>query len=201
MKNRSEFIMTEKTEETEEEIWKRFLRKQWKMVLIVAGVIAGAAIGALFVFLWVKDTTVAATPALATLGNWTMGYGMTFFLNILLWEFLIIGLPLIAAVLVILILWWKKLPEEEREEYKGDPNKKKSKKRRNAGGGGGGLSFLVFIVWMIIVFVEGRWNTAFSAWTLDYLIYSSLWAWGWVLLICGIPMAIVAIWWLRRELK
>ena len=198
MNNRSEFIMTEPTEE---EIWKKFLRKQWKMVVIIAGAIAGAAIGALFVFLWVKDTTVTATPALVNLGAWTMGYGMTFFLNILLWEFLIIGLPLIAAVIVILILWWYKLPDEEREEYKGDPNKKKSKKRRNAGGGGGGISFLVFIVWMIIVFVEGKWDTTFTLFPLDYLIFSSLFAWGLVLLICGIPMAIFAIWWLRRELK
>ncbi len=182
--------------EAEEEIWKKFLRKHWKMVVIIAGAIVGAAIGAVFVFLWVKTTTVAATPALATLGNWTMGYGMTFFLSILLWEFLIIGLPLIAAVIVILILWWYKLPDDEREEYKGDPKKKKSKKRRN---GGSGISFVVFIVWLIIVFVDGLWNTPFSAWTLDDLIFSALWAWGWVLLIGGIPIAIGAIWWLRRE--
>ena len=94
-------------------------------------------------------------------------------------------------------LWWKQVPEEERASYKSE--EKKSSKKSNKGGGF--VSFGITVVWLIIVYVNNMWNVAFESWIVAYLITSSLWACGLVLLIAGIPMLIGGIWWLRRELK
>lgn len=192
--------MTEEKEEHLDEVWKKFLRKHWKMVLIAVGGIAAAAIAGIMVFLVLKDWFVATSLVPATIGLWTIGYGVTFFFNILLWEFIYVGIPVIIAAVLFFVLWWTKLPEDEKEEYKREPKKKRSRGTK-AGGGSGGASFFIFIVWLIIVFVNNMWNTEFNLWTLDYLITSSLWAFGIVCLIGGIPLTIVLFWWLRRELK
>lgn len=192
--------MSEEKEKTKlDERWKKFLKKHWKLgLLVVAGLIV-AAIGAVLVFLVFKDYaqgTGGLVPL--TLGAWTLGYMVTFGLNLLLWEFLFIGIPVIIAAVVIMAIWWKRLPEEEKEEYKRDPKKGR---RGKTTGSGGGISFLYYIIWLIIVFAQGNWDLAFSSWTLNYLIDSSLLAMGLILLIGGIPITIGLIWWLRRELK
>lgn len=193
--------MVENQAENEKEIWVKFLQKHWKITLLMVSGLIVAGIGGLFVFLWVKDVTIATSPVLATFGQWTIGYVVTFILNLILWEFLIIGIPVIAAVVVIILQWWNKLPDDEKEEYKKEPKKRTPRSGMTAGGGGGIVWFLTFLVWLIIVFNDGNWNLVFQAWPVDYLIYSSLTAFLWVLLVAGIPVTIFVIWWIRREMK
>ena len=193
--------MSDKEEENKEEVWVKFLRSHWKMkILIVSGIIV-AGIGGLFVFLWFKDVALDTTLVPLTIGLWTVGYTVTFILNMIFWEFIIIGLPVIAAAVVIFLQWWNKLPDDEKEEYKKEPKKKTPRSGITAGGGGGIVWFLTLVVWLIIVFNDGKWNLEFQAWTFNDLIYSSLAAFLWVLLIAGIPVAVFVIWWIRREVK
>ncbi len=190
-------VMAEKVEEKEEEVWVKFLRKHWKMTFLIAGGLIVAGIGALFVFLWFK--TISGVTQV--LGDWTVNITINFFLNLLLWEFLIIGIPVIAAAVVIILQWWNKLPDDEKEEYKKEPKKRTPRSGITAGSGGGIVWLLTFFVWLIIVYTGGHWNTPFQNWTLDYFIESSLWAFLYVLLFAGIPVAIFVIWWIRREVK
>jgi hypothetical protein len=180
------------------EIWKRFLMRHWKMIAVF---IAGAVllfIGAILVYLWLVGYAQSIGLVPATLGLWTMGYLVTFILHLIFWEILFIGIPAIVAV-VIVYLWWKKLPAEEKEEYQ--RARFFGTRSRTTSGGGGGISFLAFIVFCIIVFTDGNWNLAFGTWTLDYLVYTYLWALILVLLVFGIPMALGLIWWIRHEMK
>lgn len=189
-------------EDLNDEVWKDFLRSHWKVTIIIAAGIILAGIGGLLVFLWFKDyAQLGGLVPNTVLSDWTVGFIVTFILNIILWEFLIVGIPVIAAAFVIFFQWWNKLPEEEKEKYKSEPKKKTPRRGMSAGGGGGMVWGLGTLVWLIIVFTGNMWNTEFNVWTLDYLITSSLMAFLWVLLIGGIPLAIVVIWWLRRELK
>ena len=185
--------MTE--EEKNDKAWKKFLKNHWKFCLIIAAGIVGAVIGAVIVFLWRVGAAPAALGTPPNIGAWTVGYCVTFILNLILWEFLLIGIPIIAAAISIYALWYRKLPEDERAEYE------KEEKKHHTRDGGGAVSFLVTITWLIIVWVTGYWNIAFSTWTFNYLISSWLWALLWDLIIFGIPIAIGAIWWLHRELK
>jgi len=175
--------MPEKEEQLGDEVWKKFLRKHWKMsILFVIGVVV-AAIGAFLVFFWFKDHAQAITLVPEYLGNWSVGTIVTLILHLIFWEFIIIGIPAIAVAGVI-FLWWRKLPEEEKKEYKGWSKKSTA--------GSGGFSFLIWIAWLIIVYTDDMWHKPFvdTLWTFDYLMSSWIWAVIWVLIICGIPMVV-----------
>lgn len=193
--------MPEKEEQLEDGIWKKFLRKRWKMsILIVIGIVV-AAIGAFLVFLRFADDAQATTLAPATLGNWSVGTAVAFMLRLIFWEFIIIGIPVIAVAIVIYSQWWLFLPEEEREEYKGEPKKRGLRTGTTAGSGGGFFSFLTWIAWLVIVYTQGKWDLELQLWTFNDLISTWIWALIGILIICGFPMALFVIYWLRRELK
>ena len=184
--------------ETGNKIWKKFLRKQWKMVvLFIVGAIL-ASIGATLVCLWVVGEVQLAGLVPATLGLWSMGHLVTFLLRLVFWEVLIIGVPVILAAVAIIFLWWKKIPDRERREYRRGHLFGTRSRPTN---GKDVLSPLVFIVFCIKVFLDGNWNVAFGTWTFDYVVYSFLWALIWVLIIFGIPMMLGGTWWIRHEMK
>jgi len=184
--------------ETSNKIWKKFLRKQWKMVvLFIVGAIL-ASIGATLVCLWVVGEVQLAGLVPATLGLWSMGHLVTFLLRLVFWEVLIIGVPVILAAVAIIFLWWKKIPDRERREYRRGHLFGTRSRPTN---GKDVLSPLVFIVFCIKVFLDGNWNVAFGTWTFDYVVYSFLWALIWVLIIFGIPMMLGGTWWIRHEMK
>lgn len=184
--------------ETGNKIWKKFLRKQWKMVvLFIVGAIL-ASIGATLVCLWVVGEVQLAGLVPATLGLWSMGHLVTFLLRLVFWEVLIIGVPVILAAVAIIFLWWKKIPDRERREYRRGHLFGTRSRPTN---GKDVLSPLVFIVFCIKVFLDGNWNVAFGTWTFDYVVYSFLWALIWVLIIFGIPMVLGGTWWIRHEMK
>ncbi len=193
--------MAKSNEELSDEVWKNFLRRHWKMTIIIAGGIAGAAIVALFVFLWVLADVQATGLVPATLGQWTVGYFFTFILNVILWELVFVGSWVIPVAVVIFFQWYKKLPDEEREEYEGEPKKKWPRRGISAGGGGGLISILVGLTWLIIVWNDGRWNLEFQLWTLNDWVYSWIAAGLWDLLILGVPVALVLIFWIRNQMK
>ena len=183
--------------ENDKKIWKQFLRKHWKIVvLFVVGTIL-ASIGAILVYLWFVGDAQLTGLVPTTLDLWTMGHFVTFLLYLILWEFLFIGIPVILAA-VAGWLWWKKLPDDEKKEYKRGHLFGKHSRRTDASGG---ISFLVFIVFCIKVYLDGNWGVAIATWKFDYLVYSYLWALIWILIIFGIPMALGGIWWIRHEMK
>ena len=128
------------------------------------------------------------------LGEWTVGYFFKFILNVILWELVFVASWGIPVVLIIYFQWYKKLPDEERKEYEG-------KHRRKSAGEGGGMSFFVGVRWLIIVWIDGRWNLAFQEWTFDDWVYSWLEACLWVLLVVGILGTIYIIWCLKMPEK
>ena len=190
-------MIVETESENGEKIWKKFLRKHWNIVvLFVVGAIL-VSIGAIFVYLWVVGDAQLTGLIPATLGLWAMGHIVTFLLHLIFWEAILIGIPVILAA-VVGWLWWKKLPDDEKEEYKrGHLFGKRSRRTE----GGEGISFLIFIVFIIKIYLDGNWNVAFATWTFDYIVYSCLLALIWVLIIFGIPIVIGGTWWLHREMK
>ena len=180
--------MMNTSEEQLDEEKKRFLLKHWKMTLVMAVCIAVAVIVALLVFLWVVNEAAAVMPA--SLGDWTVGYLITFILHLIFWELLLVvtwGIPLAA------VLYWQfsKLPDAELWKPQGG--------RRE---GGDAFGFFIGIAWLIMIWIDGRWNQTFEVWTFTEWIYSWLTALGWVLVIFGIPAVVILVLWLvNREMK
>ncbi len=185
-------------EETESEndsgAWKKFLRKHWNMLVywIITAIIA--AIGAILVYLWFVGDAQSTNLVPMTLGQWTMAHMITFILHLILWELLIIGIP-VAIAAIAGWLWWKKIPDEERKEYQFFG------KRPRTESGGGGISFLFFVAFCIKVYIDGNWNVAIASWTLDYVVDSMITILVWSAIIFGIPAIIIALIWLNHEIK
>jgi len=170
---------------------KRFLRRHWRMAIVFAAVIAAGATGAVLVLLWFVATAQATALVPALLGQWSIGAIITFILHLIFWELLLVGSWVLVIVLVIIFQWYLKLPEEERLE-----SRKRGRREESDAFG-----FLVGITWLIVVWLDGRWNLAFDSWTFNDWVYSFLAAFLWDLLIFGVPIALAFLWWMRREMK
>jgi hypothetical protein len=182
----------------EDKIWKTFLRRHWKISIVFLIAIIAVIIGAILVFLWFAGDAQATGLVPATLDLWTMGYLITFLLYLLLWEFLLVGIPVIVVVAAVYFLWWRRLPEWEREEYKRENLFfGRSSKRSN---GGNAITFLVNVLFILKVYIDGNWDVPFADWTFDYLVNSYVFALVLVLVIFGIPAILGVTWWVRREM-
>jgi len=173
---------------------KKFLSRHWKMSIFMIGGVALAAIVAFFVFLWVVAETQSAGLVPTVLGQWTVGYFITFILHVIFWELVFVATWALPIIAVIYGLWYKKLPAKEREEYKGG-------RRGKTAGEGGGFSFAVWLIWLVIVWFDGRWNLAFQSWAFDELVYSYVAACLVVLLPCCIGGLMYLIWLMRKGSK
>src|SRR5665647_119764 len=109
--------MSETESENGSKGWKIFLENHWKIFLLfVVGAII-ASVGVILVFLWSVGNAQSNGMVPTALGLWTMGNPVTFLLNLIFWEVLLIGVPAILAVVAVW-LWWKKLPYEEKKKYR-----------------------------------------------------------------------------------
>jgi hypothetical protein len=168
---------------------KRFLRTHWKMAVVIAALIAAGVIGAVLVLMWFVATAQATALVPSLLGQWSISAVVTFILHLIFWELLLVGSWILVIILVIVFQWYMKLPAEEREM--------RSKRGRREQGDAFG--FLVGITWLIVVWLDGRWDLAFNSWTFNNWVYSFLAAIAWDLLIFSIPIGLALLWWIRRE--
>lgn len=174
--------------------WKRFMRKHWRIVATigVAGILVVAA--TIDVFLWFVGNAQSSGLVPGTLGLWTMANLVNFILYAIFWELLLVGIPVVVAVVVGWVLW-KRLPIGELRGYR------LFRKRSRTSRGGGGVSLFFFIAFCIKVYLDGNWNVPISTWTLDYVVGTMVLILEWTLIILGIPAAIAAIWWTRYKMK
>ena len=188
-------IMAEENRsQMDSENWRKFLGRHWKVVALFAVGAILVLIGAIYFFLWFVSDAQSTGLVPASLALWTMGHLVTFLLNLIFWEILLIGIPVIIGAIAGW-MWWKKLPIEERKEYRFFG------KRTKAASGGNGFSLLLFIVFCIKISLDGKWNVPISTWTFDYLVNSMIVALVSILIIFGIPAAIGIIWWINHEMK
>ena len=186
--------MEESETENDSSTWRKFLKHHWKMLVywIIAGSIA--VIDAILVYLWFVGNAQSTGMVPTVLGQWSMAHLVTFILHLILWEVLIIGIP-VAIAAVVGWLWWKKIADKEREEYQFFGKGTRTEQ------GGSGISFLFFVAFCIKVFVDGNWDVAIAFWTLDYVVNSMIMIIVWTAVIFGIPAIIIGILWLINETK
>jgi hypothetical protein len=175
-----------------EKDWKMFMRKHWGIIALFAVAVVLAVAGAVYVFWWFAGNAQSTGLVPSTLSFWTMNNLVIYILNLIFWELVLIGIP-VGIGAVIGWQWWKRLPLEERYNLFG-----RSSRSRNAGGA---ISPLLFIAFAIKVFVDGKWNVAISAYTLDYVVESMITILIWIAAIIAIPATIAAIWWIHHEMN
>ena len=184
--------------ENDEKIWKKFLKKHWKMFVLFILVAIVAFIGAVYIFLWFVGDAQLTGLVPGTLGLWTMGHFVAFLLHLIAREILFIGIPIIIVVAAIYFLWWKKLPDQERNEYRRGHLFGKRSRRTD---GEGAITFLINVFFILKVYIDGNWDKPFADWTFDYLVYSCLTAFIWVAIVFGIPILIGGSFYIHSLIK
>jgi hypothetical protein len=181
--------MNQKNVKEEWEFFKKKVKEHWKIAL--AAIIAGvcAIIGATLVFLWHVQTSEFGAQGTANIGQWTVGWIWGFCLMLLLWELLFVGLPALGVFGIGGYLWWERLSEEEKKEFKDREKEAKKHRARKAGGAGG----VMFIPYSIYIYVIGHFGTQFGTFPYTFWLYAYFWTFIWMLIIIGIPAAIILI--------
>ena len=176
---------------SDEQYWKKKIKEHIPLfiVVIIAGVFA--FIGALVVIIWFIETSPIGAQGTALIGDWSLNWIVGFFILIILWELLFVGLPAGLFFGVGGYIWWKRLPDEEKAEFKAREKKNKHRKR-NAGGGGGG-GFLMFIAYCIYMGVQGSYYAPFSSQPYSYWVYGMFYTLMWLFIIIGIPICIILL--------
>ncbi len=149
--------------------WK-LLRKYWKYlaVFVIGGIVA--FIGGIFVFFWYVGTSAVGGQGTWTIDQFTIGNIVRWVIFLILYELAIIGIPTAVILGGLAFWWWKNLPQEEKDQFES------KKSRRKDAGSGGGFSILTAIIFLIIIFVQGNWNTPLGALSYSYLVFTWLWA-------------------------
>jgi len=168
------------------EFWKRKIQEHWRVFATFVIGCAAAVAGALLVLFWFIETSPAGAMGTATIGEWTLAWMWEFIIFLILWELLFVGIPVGVALGLGWYLWWKRLPVEEKAEFKG-----KWRGRRTAESGGFG--FAMFIVYSIYMYVQGDFFTPIGDYPYTYWVYAWFHMLGWLLVIFGIPAAVILI--------
>jgi len=182
----------------EEKIWKQFLRNHMSIFIVWIIIALGAIIAALYVLTWFVGNAQATGLVPEPLNLWALSHIIIFFIWLIIWMLILVGIPLAIIAGAFYVLWWKQLPQEERNAYKQGHLFGHRSKRSD---GGGALSFFIFIVFIIKIYLDGNWASPIASWSFDYLFSSWLTALFWVAGIIGIPLLIGLAWWIHYSLK
>ena len=173
--------------------WKAFVRKHYAAIAIFGVAVVLAIVGAVYVFLWFVANAQSSGLVPSSLGLWTMKNLVDFILNLIFWELLLIGIPIVVGG-VAAWQWWRRIPEAEWRAMR-------FRKRPGKGRGGGGGGLLFFIAFCIKVYLDGNWNVQISTFTVNYVVNSFVLILALFALIFGIPATIAGVWWIRRDIK
>ena len=179
----------------DEQFWKEEIKNHWKIFILCTVIIIILTIIAVNVLIWQIQTSAIGNYGTATFDQWSLEWVVIFIIVLVLWELLFVGVP--AGLIFGLggYFWWKRLPSEERIKLK--EQRSKHKKAR----GGCGFGFFMFIAYCIYVAIDGNFSTPFGNKPYSYWVYSYLLTIGWLLIIIGIPMAIIGLIYLRYWLE
>ena len=179
-----------KDEKQCDDSWIKFVKRHKEMTAFMVGGIAIAAVAAVLIFLSVVANAQASGLVPLELGQWSVSYFITFVIHLLFWETVFVASWVTPLALIIYFAWYKELPEKERKEYEG------SKRRKSKDDG---FSFFIGLIWLVIVWLGGKWDLAFQAWTFNDWIFTWLSAGLWALLIVGIPGTMYVIYSLVKK--
>ncbi len=174
-----------------EQFWKDFIKKHTNAFIVFIIACVCVIIGALLVLFWIIEVNPFVDPQTGYINNWTLNYIVGFCIQLFLAELLFVGVPAGLLFSIGGYLWLRKLPEDEKQEFK-DREKKETHRKRDYGGGGG-FGFFMFIAYCIYIAVDGNYNTPFGNKSWGYWIYSWFLTVMWILIVLGIPAAIILL--------
>jgi len=176
---------------SDEQYWKKKIKEHMPLFIVIILAGACAITGFFLVIIWFIETSPIGAQGTALIGDWSLNWIVGFYILVILFELLFVGLPSGLFFGVGGYIWWSRLPDEEKAEFKAREKKNKHRKR-NAGGSSGG-GFLMFIAYCIYMGVQGSYYAPFSSQPYSYWIYGMFYTLLWLVIIIGIPVCIILL--------
>jgi len=176
---------------SDEQFWKKKIKEHIPLLIVVIIAVVFAFIGALVVIIWFIETSPLGAQGTALLGDWSLDWIVGFYILVILFELLFVGIPAGLFFGVGGYILWKRLPDEEKAEFKAREKKNKHRKRNAGGSSGGGL--LMFIAYAIYMGVQGNYYAPFSSQPYSYWVYGMFYTLMWMFIIFGIPICIILL--------
>ncbi len=185
------------------------LKKYWYILLIVLIGFVGAIVGGITVELLFIQSSDIGGYGTWTFNDFSVGSSLAFIIVSIGWLLLLVVLPLCGYFgLVGGIFWWKiisadnkaYIKEKMRHDDKKEERKAHRKKHAKKRGGSGGFTFFTFIIFLIVVFIEGNWLVPFGSLPYSYFIFVYIKIFIWIGIIGGIVGLIVFILWLTGKI-
>ncbi len=188
--------MEKEQKKINEQFWKEEIKKHWKVFSLGVAAIVGLCIVAVYVLIWHVQTSPYGNFGTATLNQWSLEWVVGFVIVLILWELLFVGAPGGLIFGLGWYFWWKRLPSEEQAKFNERPSKNKK-----ARGAGGGFGCFLFIAFCIFIAINGNYSAPFGSQPYSYWVFAYLQTIGWLLIILGIPAAVIGLVFLMRWLK
>ncbi|TXT63174.1 MAG: conserved membrane protein of unknown function [Promethearchaeota archaeon] len=190
------------SEEMDREDWtfvKLMIQKHWKAGLLFVVLAIIAIIGAILTLFFHINNSLIGAGGTWTLAEFSIQTIIFWFLWLLLWEVLFVVIPTAAVMGGLGYFWWTRLEESEKELFR--EREKKEQNVNKPGAASGVLGFFVFIAFIIITIIDGRFDAALG--TVPYIYWITTWFWSvfWILIFLGIPGTIGGLYYLRKKLR
>jgi len=78
---------------SDEQYWKKKIKEHMPLFIVIIIAAAIAFIGALLVIIWFIETSPIGAQGTALIGDWSLDWIVGFYILIILWELLFVGLP------------------------------------------------------------------------------------------------------------
>ena len=155
---------------------------------LIGGLIA--FIGTILVLRWYMGTSEIGGQGAWSIDQFSVGSIVKWVISLILYEIGFLGIPT-AIILGGLALWrWISLPKEEKDQFgSGKPTKGAT--------GSGCFSTLTLIIFLLIIFLQGEWNTLLGALPYSYFVIT----WIAACLIIAAPFVLVALAWFFYKLS
>ncbi len=189
---------------------KDILKNHKGMVIAFIAGISACVMGAIVVAVFHINLSWVGRNGKASLGEFSFGTTFLFFALLILWETLFILIPGFLILGRLNNYWKNKLTDLEKHILNNDFNTGNSYTKQKKDGFGeymgtiiGGffvlLCFFSILIMLLIVILDGNWNTPYN--TLPYTYYVNAWFAGlaWVSLACLIYVVFYTIIWYYRK--
>ncbi|TFF87428.1 MAG: hypothetical protein EU548_10300 [Promethearchaeota archaeon] len=180
--------------------WMGMIKKYWYAIILYSLALVGFIVGAIVVLSLYISAPDIAGGGVWTFDDFSLGAALLWIIFLVLWELLLVVLPVAAYLgIVTAIFWYAILSEEDKVAMKEREKREKHPKKTEKGGGAAG--FIFFLAFLCVVAIDGNFWVRSGDLSYSYYVYAYLVGVMWTCIVLGVPALIGGLIYLSKKWK